>query len=377
MSDLRVHFGGPDRPLGVLRDQLAERVAQVPAGGAIHFVTYYFRDRRLADDLLAAQARRVTVRVVLDGRPRSLGANRRVIERLSGPGGLGEGLRLVEGPFDAKPLRNLWRPRLHEKLYAFLHPADRPEDPAALGPDSSVWLGSFNPAGDEPEEEPDLVREIRDQDRGHNLLVELRDPALVAGLAAHAEGLRRGPHGSLDRFTPLPVRELRGEDSVVHFLPSPGRHPVLRALAELGPGDRLRIAASHVSGASAWLALGAVARRGVALELLCDETDRRVTPRVARHLMRAGAQLRRVRHATGAPMHAKFLLVDGPSQRFSAFGSFNFSEPSLRMNREIAVLSRASKLYDGLAARWEVLESSSVPVGRDGRAAAETGVDYG
>ena len=61
-----VHFGGPDRPAGALRDVLAERIAAVPAGGAIDWITYYFRDRRLAQDLIAARHRGVDVRVTLE-----------------------------------------------------------------------------------------------------------------------------------------------------------------------------------------------------------------------------------------------------------------------------------------------------------------------
>ena len=51
MSDSRVHFGGPDRPVALLRDLLAERIARVPEGGSIDWVTYYFRDRPLAQKL--------------------------------------------------------------------------------------------------------------------------------------------------------------------------------------------------------------------------------------------------------------------------------------------------------------------------------------
>ena len=47
-----IYFGGPDLPPRRLRDVLAERVAEVPTGGAIDWVTYYFRDWRLADTQL-------------------------------------------------------------------------------------------------------------------------------------------------------------------------------------------------------------------------------------------------------------------------------------------------------------------------------------
>ena len=75
MASCQVHFGGPGRPDGGLRDLLAERVSQVPAGGAIDWVTYYLRDRRLAGELVAARRRGVAVRVTLEGRPRTTGAN--------------------------------------------------------------------------------------------------------------------------------------------------------------------------------------------------------------------------------------------------------------------------------------------------------------
>ena len=61
-----------------------------------------------------------------------------------------------------------WKPHLHEKLYCFSHPR-----PVAL-------IGSFNPSGDDPEEQPEIIDEIGDQDLGHNVLVAIYDPALVS-----------------------------------------------------------------------------------------------------------------------------------------------------------------------------------------------------
>jgi phosphatidylserine/phosphatidylglycerophosphate/cardiolipin synthase-like enzyme len=71
MVPFEVTFGGPDRPRGCLRDLLAQRIEAVPPGGAIDWATYYFRDRRLAGDLIRARERGVEVRVTIDGRPRS------------------------------------------------------------------------------------------------------------------------------------------------------------------------------------------------------------------------------------------------------------------------------------------------------------------
>ena len=44
VPDYDAHFGGPDQPVGRLRDLLAEHIEGVPAGGSIDWITYYFRD---------------------------------------------------------------------------------------------------------------------------------------------------------------------------------------------------------------------------------------------------------------------------------------------------------------------------------------------
>ena len=334
----QVHFGGPAVAPGRLRDLLAERVSAVPAGGAIDFITYYFRDRRLAAELLAAKRRGAAVRVTLDGRPRSPRANDAVIRLLAGPDGLGNGLRVVRGG-------KLLRPRLHEKLYCFSDPS-----PAA-------FVGSFNPSGDFPEADPGLLREIGDQDRGYNLLVELRAPALVEALARHARALHAARHGPFDRFTPAANRAVRCGDVEVHFWPRVRRHPVVSLLKRAVPGTRVRLVTSHLSGPSALHTLTWLARRGLQLDVLVGGTQRRVPPRGERRLAAAGISVRRVLHPQGLPMHDKFLLIEAPDQRQVVFGSFNWSEPSRRFNREIGVIAREPALFDAFAGRWQVLRA--------------------
>ena len=58
-------------------------------------------------------------------------------------------------------------------------------------------------------------------------------------------------------------------------------------------------------------------------------------------------------------MHDKFLLVEEPGQRWVAFGSFNWSEPSRRFNREIGVIARAPALWGAFAARWQALTTQA------------------
>ena len=341
MISCQVHFGGPGRPKGRLRDLLAERVSGVPAGGSIDWVTYYFRDRRLAGELVAARRRGVEVRVTLEGRPRTARANDAVIALLKE--GLGSGLRVVGAATDGLPLGKLLRPRLHEKLYCFSHPP-------------TAWIGSFNPSGDEPELAPEVIREIGDHDRAFNLLAELRGEPLVDALVAHARGLHGAPHGALDRFRPGANRGLAAGGLSVHFWPRFSPDPVNRRLAVLPAGSRVRLAASHVSGPTTRRVLTRLARRGVAIEILAESTHRRVPPAVERHLLEVGASIRRIGDGESwTPMHDKFTLVETGAERHIIFGSFNWSEPSRRFNREIGVVAREPDLFEAFAERWEEL----------------------
>lgn len=348
MTTFQAHFGGPGRPDGWLRDLLSERVACVPPGGAIDWVTYYFRDRRLAGELVAASRRRVDVRVTLEGRPRTLGANDAVIELLKE--GLGDRLRIVSAPTDGLPLGKLLRPRLHEKLYCFSHP------------EPTAWVGSFNPSGDRPERSPEVIEEIGDHDRAFNLLVEMRGDPLVSALVDHARGLHSDSHGFLDRFRRTANRSLRFDAVGVHFWPRVSPDPVNRWLASLPAGSRVRLAASHLSGPTARRVLTGLAKRGVKLEILAESTPRRVPTSMSLQLSEAGALIQRMGQGQSwIPMHDKFALVETASERVSIFGSFNWSEPSRCFNREVGVVSADRPLFETLEERWAELARHASP----------------
>jgi phosphatidylserine/phosphatidylglycerophosphate/cardiolipin synthase-like enzyme len=336
-----VHFGGPDLRPARLRDILAERVAAVPAGGAIDWVTYYFRDRRLAHALLDARRRGVRVRLTLDEHPRTAHANHAVVRLLSGPDGLGEGLRLV------RHTRLFRRPHLHEKLYCFSHP-----QPVA-------FIGSFNPSGDEPELEPEIVAEIRDQDRGYNVLVELRHRTLVHGLVAHARRLHRSRHGLLERLSPAANRRLRGDEVEMFFRPSLRPHPLLAQLRRVGAGAVVRIAASHLKGPTAARTLLELASRGARVTILAEDTRRRVPEPMEACLRDAGITIRRVVDPDGLPMHDKFVLINQAGQRRVVFGSFNWTERSFRLNHEIGAICTDRDVVDAFAERWQALEAQA------------------
>lgn len=338
VMDFKVFFGGPELPPGRLRDLLAERVAAVPAGGAIDWVTYYFRDRPLAQSLLDARRRGVRVRLTLEGSPRTGHANDRVLSMLSGRQGLGEDLTVVRH----SPLPGVRRkPHLHEKLYCFSHPT-----PHAL-------LGSFNPSGDNPEEDPAVIEEIQDQDRGHNALVEIDDPVLVRGLIMHGRYIQGCRHGLLERFQIPLNRPLVSGDTEIHFWPRFSANPISRLLQRFGQGARVRVAASHVKGPGVLRDLLGLASRGSSLEILAERTHRRVPPGIETRLANAGIRLVRFRHPENLPMHNKFVLIEQGDQRWTLFGSCNWTSRSRWLNHEIGVISPAPSLFESFDRCWE------------------------
>jgi phosphatidylserine/phosphatidylglycerophosphate/cardiolipin synthase-like enzyme len=338
-----IYFGGPDLPPHRLRDLLAKCIAAVPAGGTIDWVTYYFRDRRLAQELLDAHRRGVRVTVTLDGRPRTEYANDAVIAMLSGPDGLGDSLRIISlagiPTLDGKRLQ----PRLHAKLYCFSHPT-----PVA-------YIGSFNPSGDHPEEQPEVIREIGDQDRGHNVLVGIQDPALVQHLKAYARWMFQARHPLFQRFSIFANRPYRGEDTEIYFWPRMFRHPVMKFLNQISPGAQIRVAASHLKGNAVAKALLGLAHRGAKLEIIAGATERRVPAAIEKKFSNAGVSFRRFGQTDGLPMHNKFVIAEKSDQHWTIFGSFNWNTRSYWLNHEIGAISTNRRLWKAFAERWEAM----------------------
>jgi phosphatidylserine/phosphatidylglycerophosphate/cardiolipin synthase-like enzyme len=324
---------------------LAQRISAVPAGGSIEWVTYYFRDLRLAQALIQAKNRGVRVTVSLEGRPRIPHANDSVIAMLSGPGGLGEGLRVVKLTGIPSPPTKSWKPQLHEKLYCFSHP--RP----------IAFIGSFNPSGNMPDEDREIIREIGDQDRGYNVLVGFLEPDLVEKLVDHAKQIHHESTSLFYRFSRDANRAIHGTDTTIHLWPRVSSHPVIEFLEKVSNKARVRVVASHIRTASAVETMIALARRGVGLEIFSEATHRRVTPKVERLLTSAGIRFRRIRISGELPMHLKFVLVEDDTQAWSIFGSFNWTKPSFWLNHEIAAISSNRQLFEAFAERWDMLES--------------------
>jgi len=338
---MRALFGGPDRPMR-LRNELEQRVDAVPPGGEIRWATYYFRDERLAAALIRAHHRGVRVMLVLEGTPRLRGANRRVIAMLADPvGGIGGGLRIVR--------RGLFR-HLHEKLYCFSHPV-----PTAL-------IGSFNPSG-RVEDDPRVIRAIGDQDRGQNYLVALTGPS-VAPLMEHVALLHalRRPVGQ--RFSAALNRPIHAPGIAIYFFPRWG-NPLRALLADMPAGSRLRLAVSHLRDSSIARRLMALARGGVAIELLTEATQRRVPRRFEAQITSSGIAFTRYYHPDRLPMHSKFVLAETPANRWIGFGSLNLTRTSRWLNHEIFAVSRDATLFDSFAERWDQMQAEQQ--GADGQ----------
>jgi phosphatidylserine/phosphatidylglycerophosphate/cardiolipin synthase-like enzyme len=339
-SGCAAYFAGPSDPPGALRDLLEERIERVPPGGRIDWATYYFRDRRLAQALIAARRRGVDVRVSLEARPRRIDANERVVSLLSDRDALGAGLRRFE---HSGPIRGFGR--LHEKLYCFSHPA-------------AAFVGSFNPSGDVPEEAPEVIREIGDHDRGFNFLLEIRAPALVGALVAHAESLHGLRHLATLRSA-ASARVVRAGQLELHFWPRLSPHPLRSLLAQSPRGARVRIAASHVKGAGIERMLLRAARRGVDVRLITHATQRRVPIGTERRLREGGVSVRRLGGPDDPPLHDKFVWIDHADERCVLAGSFNLSSQSMFLNHEIGVLARDPALVGAFADRWEELAAAA------------------
>lgn len=326
----QVFFGGPDQPSGFLRDLLARHVDAVPAGGEILWATYYFRDLALAETLIRAANRGVTVKLCLEASPKLGTANQAVRERLAAPEGIGEGFKAV---------KHLLPAHLHEKIYYFSHPSP------------VVLVGSFNPSGNTPED-PEVVAKIGDQDRGHNCLVALDAPAAVASLKRHVLSLHAGDEGLSAYFDRSAQTDFRSDRLSIFHYPRWDSAVLPRLLAER-KYDRIRIAASHFRDRSIAQALGHQVRDGASVTVIAHDTLRRVPRRIEAFAKAQGITFIRYAHPESLPMHSKFILLEAEGFRRVVFGSMNLTLTSRFLNNEILVaLDGEPDIFAAFGARF-------------------------
>ena len=310
---------------------LLERIEGLPSGGETVWATYYFRDRGLARALVAASDRGVKVTVRVEEDPRLAGANDAVIAILR-EHGLKGGLFAHRGSNDRKGIR----PHLHSKIYYFSHPKP------------SVLVGSYNPSGDTPEDES-VLAEIGDQDRGHNVLVDLTDPPIVKGLRRAVLSLPR----PLTRWRPLQNLPISGESETVWLYPRLRPLIIERHIGELGKRSRIFGSVSHLKRSEFTDALVSASARGISVRLFVHDTERRVPENVVRRLAAAGVEVARYDRGWRCPLHAKFLVLEQPGSRHVYFGSLNFNKRSRRYNHEVLIRSGDPDAIDHFGTRFD------------------------
>lgn len=308
---------------------LQAQVDAAPPGSRIDWATYYFRDRALAEALMRASDRGVRVTLVIEAQPRRRSANEPVA-RMLGAHGLRGGFQMRAG--------GLLPGSLHAKIYAFSKPC-------------IAWVGSFNPSGDEPED-AEVIAEIGDQDRGHNLLVGVTDAALVEALVRRVGMLGR-QRSLLDRFRAEADRAVESGDTRLFFYPRLRTRLVEREIDLLGRGDAVRGAVSHLKRGSLTRAIVGASRRGASVRLLVHDTERRVPGALVDELRRSGVEVERIVDPQGLPMHAKFLLTERGGASAAWLGSFNYNPRSRWLNDELLMRSEAPELIAALELRFE------------------------
>lgn len=329
-----LYFDGPDKPAYHLRDVLGEWIDAQPKGGSIHFALYYFRDPILADKLIAAHKRGVTVNLVIEESPRQKDANDDIIHYLQ-EAGLTHRMHLIDSQ------KSKLTGRFHAKIYAFSHP-----EPSAM-------IGSFNPSGNNKTDDP-LIAKIGDQDRGHNLLYQIYDPILVEGLVRYVEKLTQ--NGVAPELSPA-ENTIRSDTASIFIFPRPDKNIGVDEISNASKDAIIIGAISHMKKHPMIKAFKKAARRGADVTLIVHETSRRVPIYVTLDLRFAGVNIQRYKRGETYPMHAKFLLLEDKGVKTSWLGSYNWNKSSQNKNAEILFQGKDAALFDALSARFGIIAS--------------------
>ena len=328
-------FGGPDKAPYHLRDVLGEWIDAQPKGGSIHFALYYFRDPILADKLIAAHKRGVTVNLVIEESPRQKEANDDIISNLQ-EAGLTERMHLIDSR------KSKLTGRFHAKIYAFSHP-----EPSAM-------IGSFNPSGNNKTDDH-LIAKIGDQDRGHNLLYQIYDPTLVEGLFRYVDSLNQN-NGVSPELSPA-ENIIRSDTASIFIFPRTDKNIGVEEISNASKDAKIIGAISHMKKHPMIKAFKRAARRGADVTLIVHETSRRFPTYVTLNLRFAGVNIQRYKRGENYPMHAKFLLLEDKGVKTSWLGSFNWNKSSQNKNAEILLQSNDAALFDALSARFGIIAS--------------------
>jgi phosphatidylserine/phosphatidylglycerophosphate/cardiolipin synthase-like enzyme len=149
----------------------------------------------------------------------------------------------------------------------------------------------------------------------------------------------------------------------VIFFPRSRRKDFEELFEGLGAGSSLRMAVSHLNDKRVCKRLFGLARKGVRIEILAHDTQRRVPSWVEKQMQRNGIAFSRYIHPDGLPMHNKFMLIEKPDRCLATVGSMNLSVRSLYANHELLLISEEPLLYQAICQRWDemLLETKAWP----------------
>ncbi|MDY6821030.1 MAG: phospholipase D-like domain-containing protein [Deferribacterota bacterium] len=334
---MKVYFGGPDKPPFYLRNILAEKIDLIGKKGEIFWVTYYFRDLDLANKLIKAAERGANVTVVLERRPRVKDCNDEVFNLLKESSKVK--IKYIE---HSKPHRGIFggMPRIHEKVYYFKNDFE-----------TSVFIGSFNPSSKINNDDKRIIDLIGDQYRGHNFLVEIDEKHLIEGLYNHCKNIVQINHGIIENFKKKD-KCICDTDTKIHFFPWAGKKCVTDFFYAAEKGDRVYIAVSHISLFGIARILYKLKRKGVRLDIISHDTERRFPERIERQLKKYSINYMRYIHPKRYPMHNKFIIIEKKNEQFVGFGSLNLSNRSIYENHEIFAVTNNDTMVEAFKKRW-------------------------
>ena len=146
----------------------------------------------------------------------------------------------------------------------------------------------------------------------------------------------------------------RGGNRIL-FFPRSKRKEFNLLFDGLCPNCSLRMAASHLNDPGICKRLFGFASRGVHVEILAHDTQRRVPAWVEKKMLQNGIIFNRYVHPEGLPMHNKFMLMETPERQTFIFGRLNLLVRSLHVNHELLVIAVCQTLFKDFRQRWDDL----------------------
>lgn len=327
-----------DAPDTAVEDAIVSLIDRAVPGSIVRIAVYTFTRDRVTDALVAAHARGVDVRVVLDGGS-DTGAGVEAPRLIAGLGA--DRVHLCDAPGTACVGSGI----MHDKISLFSELDDGSRD--------VVVQASHN--------------FTNNQLHLHNNAV------IIAGDAAlFAAYLETWDDLDADAEIPNYYRIADGDLATrAYFFPRTDGDTVVSILGnvECDGTSRIRVAMAFFTDARDEVARALAARRadGCSVEVVVGDDEIPVGDRVATILRDGGVRVVRYPARTaGWGLHSKYLLIDSPyagsagHRRLVFTGSHNWTGPALTINDEALLRVEDGAIFDAFMADWAHIAASAV-----------------